>query len=87
MMPAFTPSETRAAHTAIGDYRNAVANAALAAKSLADAASAARTAARILQPYVESPIPAIGWEGAPPVAEWEAGLPTLIAETKAGLAG
>lgn len=85
-MPPFTPSETRQAHSAIGRYRNAIATAAIAAKALADAASEARAAARQLQPYVEGPIPAIGWEGAPPVAEWEAGLPDLIAETKASLA-
>ena len=82
----FTPAETRTAHDAIGKYRNAIANAAIAAKALADAASEARAAARQLQPYADGPIPAIAWEGAPPVGEWEAGLPALIAETKASLA-
>ena len=86
MMPTFTPSETRQAHDALHRYRNAIANAKLAAQALADAAGEARAAARDLQPYNDNPIPAIAWEGAPPVAEWEAGLPALIAETKASLA-
>ena len=84
MMPTFTPSETRQAHDALHRYRNAIANAKLAAQALADAAGEARAAARDLQPYADSPT--IAWEGAPPVAEWEAGLPALIAETKASLA-
>ena len=85
-MPAYTPSETRKAHDAIGRYRSAVERACGFAQSLTAAAAEARDAAKVLSPYVTSPVPAIKWDGGPPTAEWLAGLDVLIAETKAGLA-
>lgn len=85
-MPA-TPSQSAAAHTAIGRYRSAVADAKHHADALATAGRNAADAGRVLQPFVTSPVPTIGWDGAPPVADWLAGIDVLIAETKAGLAG
>lgn len=81
-----TASQTAAAHEALGKYRSAVENAARIAGALATAGAEAREAAKVLLPYVASPLPAIAWDSAPPTAEWFAGLDALIAETKAGLA-
>lgn len=81
----FPPSQTRAAHEALGNYRSAVERACGFAQSLAAAAAEARDAAKVLAPYVTTPPPAIKWEGGPPTAEWLAGLDGLIADAKAGL--
>ena len=82
----YSPSQSAAAHAAIGRYRSAVADAQHHADNLAAAARNAADAGRVLQPFVTSPVPTIGWDGAPPVADWLAGVDDLIAETKAGLA-
>ena len=84
---SITPDQTTAAHAAIGRYRSAVADAQRHADNLVTAARNAADAGRVLQPFVTTPVPTIGWDGAPPVADWLAGIDTLIAETKAGLKG
>ena len=83
----FAPSQSAAAHSAIGRYRSAVADAKHHADALATAGRNAADAGRVLQPFVTSPVPTVGWDGAPPVADWMAGIDRLIAETKRGLAG
>ncbi len=80
------PATVTNAHAAIGAYRSALDNAKHHADALATAAHNAGQAARALSPFVTSPLPAITWDGAPPVAEWQAALDGLIAEFKASIA-
>lgn len=79
------PADTDRAHRAIHDYRTALDDAERAAKALASAARRAGEAAERLQPLVSSPLPAVEWRGAPPIAEWIAGRDALIADIKAAL--
>lgn len=82
-----TPSQSAAAHQAVGRYRSAVHDAKRHADALAIAGCNAADAGRVLQPFVTSPVPTIGWDGAPPVADWLAGIDALIEQTKLGLRG
>lgn len=80
-----TPSEADRAHRAIHDYRTALDDAERAANALASAGRRASEAAGRLQRFVSSPIPAVEWRGAPPVAEWMVGRDALVADTKAAM--
>ena len=80
------PATVTNAHAAINVYRAALDNAKHHGDALATAAINAGQAAKALAPFVQSPLPAITWTGAPPVADWIADLDALIAEFKAGIA-
>jgi hypothetical protein len=83
-MPA-KPISSRV-HAAVGAYRNAVAEARNHADAFATAGRNVAEAAKALQPFVTSPVPAVDWSGAPPVAKWTDDLASVINEAKAGLA-
>ena len=80
-----SPDQATAAHKAIHTYRAALDDAKRHADALATAARNAGQAAAALRGFVTSPLPAIEWDGAPPVAEWIAALDTIIPEVKAAL--
>jgi hypothetical protein len=80
-----TDQMIHAAHTGIHEYRTGLEDAARAAELLAKAMQRTQAAAAKLTPFLNSPLPAVDWLGAPPVADWQATVGQVVAEVKSSL--